>query len=200
MTSSIARRATRPLRSTRGRAVMTLGVVLGLGTVGTLAYWTDTATVTGGTFQAGSLKIQVDGVEDDPVGFSNAFKADNLAPGQSVAASSQIQNVGTLTANYHASATATGALAPLLTYSVRAGGTVNAQGTACTGGLEVFTGGIGTGTTIIANTAGTLRTLVAATGTESFCVTATLPSGTTGGQGQDAKVTFTITGKQVGAP
>lgn len=200
MTSSIARRTTRSLRSTRGRAMMTLGVVLGLGTVGTLAYWTDSATLTSGTFQAGSLEIQVDGVENDPVGFSEAFKAANLAPGQSVAASSEIQNVGTLTANYHASATATGGLAPLLTYSVRAGGTVNTSGTACSGGQEVFTGGIGTGTTVIANTAATLRTLLPQTGAESFCVTATLPSGTTTGQGQSATVKFTITAKQVGAP
>ena len=42
-------------RSDRVRAVLSLGIVLGFGAVGTLAYWTDDATASGATFESGTL-------------------------------------------------------------------------------------------------------------------------------------------------
>lgn len=46
---------------TRTRAVLSLGMVLGLGAVGTMAAWTDQATATTGVFSTSSMQMKVDG-------------------------------------------------------------------------------------------------------------------------------------------
>lgn len=43
----------------RTRALLALGTVFALGAVGTSAYWTDTATITGGTITSGSMDLQL---------------------------------------------------------------------------------------------------------------------------------------------
>lgn len=184
------------MKKNRIRAVLSLGIVLGLGTVSTLAYWTDEAALAGGTFQAGTLDIKLDGNQNGSTQFTDSFAATNMEPGQSRAAAVQVQNAGTLPFNYSVSATGNGGLNAFLTYTVRAGGTVS--GTTCTGGTQVFSGAIGTGTTV--SPTRLLAVAPNAGNAESFCITATLPTGTTGGQGQTAQVDFTFNAKQVGAP
>ncbi|NKU63947.1 hypothetical protein GS891_12655 [Rhodococcus hoagii] len=41
------------MTGSRTRAVASLGIVLGLGAIGTLAAWSDTATATSGVFSTG---------------------------------------------------------------------------------------------------------------------------------------------------
>ena len=59
--STSRRRVLRGLRSRRTRALLSMGVVLGLGSVTTLAYWTDSATLTGGSFASGTIDLKLDG-------------------------------------------------------------------------------------------------------------------------------------------
>lgn len=44
---------------TRTRAVLSLGMVFGLGAVGTMAAWSDTATATTGMFSTSSVNVQM---------------------------------------------------------------------------------------------------------------------------------------------
>jgi predicted ribosomally synthesized peptide with SipW-like signal peptide len=203
--SSPARRLLRALSSTRARALLTLGMVLGLGAMTTLAYWTDTATVTTGSFTSGTLNLKVDGNEGNPTAYSlTTFTAANLVPGESVAGSFAVQNTGNVDFTYTATGTATGALAPSLRFTVKTGATSSTTGSAgsrvgsCTGGtaqssLLTYTG---TAQTV----AGTAQT-VAAGGSQTFCVIATLDSGTALSEGgKTASASFVVTAKQLGAP
>ncbi|MBC7630673.1 TasA family protein [Aeromicrobium sp.] len=193
--TSRLRRAGQGLRSTPVRAVLSLGVVFGFGAVGTLAYYTDNATLTGGTFTAGTLDIKLDGVNNNPAGFTTSFAMNNMQPGDSKSASVSVQNAGSLAFTYTATGTAPGGLAPSLVFRVFAGGTFS--GSTCTGGTETFPAApLGTSNTSVI----TANRLMAAGGTEMFCVTATMPVGTTTGQGLSTTASFTFNAKQVGAP
>jgi predicted ribosomally synthesized peptide with SipW-like signal peptide len=197
MTSGLKR-----LKSTRVRALLSLGMVLGLGSVGTLAYWTDQATLTSGTFTAGNLDIKLGspapGVDNNPSSFSTDFAMSNMQPGDSKAAAVAVRNSGSIGFTYTATgvtSTAAG-IGSLLTFKVVPGGTVNGGATDCTGGTTTF------GPATMSSSQNVIATNrpLAAGATETFCVVATLPSGTTSGQGTSASATFTFNAKQVGAP
>lgn len=181
------------IRSTRVRAILSLGMVLGLGAVGTLAYWTDSATLTGGTFSSGTLDIKLGGVDNNPAAFTTSFAMANMQPGDKKSASVSVQNAGSLDFTYTATGIASGTLGSLLVFRVVPGGTVS--GSDCTGGTQTFNAAMSTSQSVIS-----ANRPVAAAGNESFCVTATLPTGTTTGQGTSSTATFTFDAKQVGAP
>ena len=183
----------RGLRSTPVRAVLSLGVVFGLGAVGTLAYWTDDATLTGGTFTAGTLDIKLSGADNNPAAFTTDFAMSNMQPGDSKAASVSVQNAGSLDFTYTATGTAPGALNSTLVFRVVPGGTVS--GGTCTGGTETFNSTMGVDTPVI-----TTNRPLASGANESFCVSASIPSGATTGQGLSTTASFTFNAKQVGAP
>lgn len=90
---------------TRARAVLSLGMVFGLGAVGTMAYWTDTATAESGLFSTGEepLILKING--EDPV-FSFGV-IPNLGRGQSVAAMVELQNEGSIDLVYSVDLVAT---------------------------------------------------------------------------------------------
>lgn len=78
---------------TRTRAVLSVGMVLGLGAVGTMATWTDSATATSGTFSVTSMKMVVDGKTG-----GHQFAALNkqfTAVSQTFAGNVTVGNVGT---------------------------------------------------------------------------------------------------------
>ncbi|MBD8870915.1 TasA family protein [Nocardioides donggukensis] len=191
------RRLLRGLRSARTRAVLSLGIVLGLGTVSTLAYWTDTATLQGGTFTAGTLDIKLNGADNNPAAFTSSFALANMEPGQSKAAAVNVQNAGSIDFTYTATGVAPGPLGSLLVFRVVPGGAVSGSGASmsCTGGTQTFNATMNTAQQVIS-----ANRPVAASGSENVCVSATLPSGTTTGQGQSTTATFTFNAKQVGAP
>lgn len=203
--SSRARRMLRSMKSARTRAFLTMGVVLGLGTVSTFAYFTDTATVQGATFTAGTLNLKVDGVEGNPTAYGwSAFTANNLVAGESVAATFSVQNAGNVDFTYTATGTASGALAPSMRFTVRTGASASNTGSAgsrvgtCTGGTAQSAN-----LTLSASSqtvAGTAQT-VAASGSQTFCVIATLDTGTAASQGGNtASAQFVVNAKQLGAP
>jgi len=185
------------LRTTRVRAVLSLGIVLGFGAVGTLAYWTDSATLAGGTFTSGTLDIQLSGADNNPAAFTTNFALTDMAPGNSKAGSVIVENVGSLDFNYTATGIAQGALGSLLEFRVVPGGTVAGSGSSmsCTGGTQTYNATMNTSSDVIP-----VNRPVAANSTETFCVSATLPTGTTTGQGQSTSAHFTFDAKQVGAP
>lgn len=203
MSTQPTRRQPRPVDRAllwrRGRAVASLGLVVGLGAVGTLAYWSDSVEVAGGTFTAGTLDLTVDGIDGEPgesTAFTTKFAAPNMKPGDSRAADLQIANRGTIDFEYVVSGVAPGELAETLVVSVRVGATANASGTACVGGTETFSGHLGAASTAVVPQ----RRPLAADGAESLCVVASMPSGTTAGQGRSTTTSFTVEATQVGAP
>lgn len=89
----------------RTRALLTLGIVAGPAVGGTTAYWTDTATVTGGSITSGRMDLQVaqSATAADAswgaVGTGTAYAATNIAipaimPGESYAFGLAVRNVG----------------------------------------------------------------------------------------------------------
>src|SRR5699024_763587 len=91
---------------TRTRAVLSLGMVLGLGAVGTMAAWTDQATATTGVFSTSSMQMKVDGQ-----GASTAvtqLAAGDLMPGSTTAAMIEVSNTGTVPFTFTATAAAQG--------------------------------------------------------------------------------------------
>ncbi|MEO7077900.1 MAG: SipW-dependent-type signal peptide-containing protein, partial [Rhodococcus sp. (in: high G+C Gram-positive bacteria)] len=105
------RRALESLTSTRVRILLTLGIVLGLGTVGTMAAWTDNSTATSGTFSTGTVSLLINNA--NPYSFTNLTLA-SMLPGESRAATLQVQNKGSIPLKYSMSAT-TPAGSPALT-------------------------------------------------------------------------------------
>ncbi|MET1060113.1 MAG: SipW-dependent-type signal peptide-containing protein [Nocardioides sp.] len=193
--ASRARRVLGGLRSRRARALLSLGVVLGLGSVTTLAYWTDSAALTGGTFKSGTIDLKLDSVDNNPSSFSTGFAMNNMAPGQSKAVVVPVQNTGNVAFTYVASGISNniapnpGTLASLLDFKVVPLGTVSGSSPTqtCTG-TGTFSGSLASSTSVVT----TARTL-APGASENVCIQATLPAGTTTGQNNTANAVFTFT-------
>lgn len=88
----------RPARTTwdRVRAVLSLGVVLGLGATGTMAAWTDTATAESGLFGAADVELTING-ESPEFAFASV---EDVMPGQSVAGNLVLANTGGIDLRY----------------------------------------------------------------------------------------------------
>lgn len=83
--------------SARARAVLSCGLLLGFSTVSTLAYWTDSATLTSSTFTAGSMDLQFDTSGAVGLGTNYAKPAmtfSGLAPSEQKAFNLDVKNVG----------------------------------------------------------------------------------------------------------
>lgn len=160
--------------SARVRALLALGMVLGLGVVGTLAAWQDTSAVTSGTFVAGSVDLslrQGSASSDGAVGTNTAysfsdFAGTGIAPGGAgVFKQLLVRNNGTLNFGYQIAVTGTGTLVedPAgLTIGIYASPTC----TATTTSGQLYSGKIGGAATAV-------RAL-AASGTDQLCVRAWL--------------------------
>lgn len=103
-----------PRESTRRtvpvRALLSLGIVLGLGTTGTLAYFSDEATVTAGSFTSGKLDLTLDQASGGSatIGQNGSYAKTALAiagmiPGESVAADISVKNNAGVPFTYKAS-------------------------------------------------------------------------------------------------
>jgi predicted ribosomally synthesized peptide with SipW-like signal peptide len=195
----------RGLRSTRVRVLLATGMLLGLNVPGTLAYWTDSATVAGGTFSSGTLDMTLDGNQGNPEAWTNSVMTlGDMVPGESFAASFPVRNDGTVAFTYTATGTASGDLAPELSFQAVVGG--DAASNATVGGLR--TGTCAGGTAMVAQTLdATPRTVVgtaqelAAGASQSVCLLVTLSTAAPGSaQGQSATGTLVFAAKQLGAP
>jgi predicted ribosomally synthesized peptide with SipW-like signal peptide len=168
-------------------------VVLALGSTGTFAYWTDTASLSGTTFTAGTIDLEIDG-HDDVTDYA-VLDIDAMVPGDSVAAVLTIANTGTAPLKYTAATTATngdgwglaGALVVKVTGDAATAGSPPAA--ACPG-TPVPGGRTALGGPLIA----TGRQLAAAAN-EKICVQVTLPPGAASAlQGATTDVVLAFTG------
>jgi len=202
MSEHAARRRTHPRRTGRVRALLSLGIALGLGTVGTFAYWTDDVQITGANFTAGRLDLTVN--DGDPYA-TTTLSMGTMVPGSSVAEVLVFKNndtaplkytmTGGLTGTHAADYSAAGANGLLLTISL--GGTKSGTGSAstCTGGT-VLVNAVpltdATGTSILAKRP---TSALAQNASESLCFSVKLAdTALTGLQGKTASATFTATG------
>ncbi len=195
------------LKSTRTRALLSLGIVLGLTSVSTLAFWTDEAQLNTGTIQSGMLNLQIDGAENVPT--STKLAITSMIPGESVAATIRVDRASnSIPFTYSATAvtTNTNGLATALRFKVYTGGTAgtvstNANGirTQACGGTQVWGGTDGlawnTSAAVITNRASTLSTtpVQAAVVSEDLCVQAILPATITGTGAQSLSTAATLT-------
>ena len=180
-------------RSDRVRAVLSLGIVLGFGSVGTLAYWTDDATASGATFSSGTIDLIVGADATDAYAFTT-LGLTNMVPGNSKAATITVNNNGTAPFKYTVASAATNAdtkalrdgLVAKVTATSAMGGT--APATTCTA-----TAIIGSGTTITGGLVTTGRQLAAGV-TETLCFQVTLPTTALSAlQGATTTATLTFT-------
>ena len=135
------RKATK--RSTgRVRALLSLGVALGLGTVGTFAYWTDDVVISGSTFTTGTLDLKVNDLDAYP---TTTLTMNNMIPGNTSAEVLTVKNAGNVPLKYTLTGGLTGTDAPAfntagaLKLTILLGGTKSGTGntSTCTGGTSV---------------------------------------------------------------
>ncbi len=77
------------------KSLITIAAVAAIAVGATGAYFSDSESVTGNTFSAGTLDLQVG--ESNPTTWS--FGADNIAPGANINADTTIANIGTIDGN-----------------------------------------------------------------------------------------------------
>lgn len=176
----------------RVRAALSLGVVLSVGTMGTMAYWTDSVTVQGTMFSAGTIDLKVEN-SDGPVSFTTINLA-NMVPGNTTAGVLEIKNAGSASLKYDAVSSATNADGKDLrgTLVVKVTGDTATTGSkpsqTCSGSALA-----GTGTSLNAALITTKR-LLAAGASERLCLQVTLPAAAPSAlQGAATEVTITFT-------
>lgn len=174
------------------RAVLSLGLVLGIGSAGTFAYWTDEAVAQGISFTAGTLDLELQDDADDSVSFTT-LNISNMIPGQSVAGVLKVENAGNVGFTYAATTSVSNStLAGALDLKVTNGSVSGTSPSATCSGTQLS----GTGTKLNQDLVSTSRSL-AAGASENLCMQVSMPSGAASSlQGATTTVTFTFTATQ----
>lgn len=191
----------------RTRALLGLGMALGLTSVNTLAYWSDEATVKTGSIQSGSLDLLIDSQLAGQGGevTRSAINATAVLPGESFAFTVPVQRQ-TNTAGFAVTATgtSTGGLAGHLQWSVHEG----TAGTPAVNGNSIRSNtcsgtALSTGVTLGAAAqtvipASAPVNLGGATYSKNVCIRVALPSNANNSaQNTSATATFTLTATQL---
>lgn len=111
------RASRRGRRSIPVRALLSLGLIVGFGAMGTMAFWTDQAVVTGGSITSGAMDMQFDTTGGVGLGTSypkSSISWTGLTPGEQKAFNLVVKNVGSPTFTY--TATVTKGATPTWTY------------------------------------------------------------------------------------
>lgn len=197
--ATTVRRRRRPVPSVRVRAVLGLGVALGVGAIGTLAAWTDDVPISGTTFTAGTLNLKVNNAESYA---TTTLTMGAMVPGSTSSEVLTVNNTASALAKYTlvgglsgtdaAQYSAAGANGLLLT--IRQGGTKS--GSTCIDGTVLVTDQPLTNVTTAAILAKRPTTALAAnSGSEALCFQVRLsPNAPTDLQGRTASATFTVRG------
>lgn len=104
----LGRRLWRAVRSARTRAVLSLGLLLGFGSIGTYAYWSDSAVVSGGAITSGRMDLQfdTDGAVGNGTGYAKtSITWSGLAPNERKSFNLTVKNVGNPPFTYVATVT-----------------------------------------------------------------------------------------------
>ena len=202
--------AERPRRKRTGRvrAVLTVGLLVGIGAAGTQAFWTDSATLSSSPITSGRLDLMLDGALTGQGGTytKTSFAIADMIPGEATATSFPVANGGSVALTYTATATASGLLPSQMTFQFYLGGTATNTGTAaagnrngtCTGTLQ--TGAPGTLTSTPQAVITPLRQLNAGS-QETICIVARLQA-TAGNavQGLTTTAELQFSAERLGAP
>lgn len=160
-------------RSIQIKAILSLGVLVGLGSVSTLAAWTGTATATS-PISAGTISLAVGGsaAGATTASYTVPITPTTWYPGTTGAATVVVKNTSSVSAPYSIKGSVTesgGATLGLsMVVSVKTGATLS--GSTCQGGTEVVAKPAGS-----AFPADATRPALAAGASESLCVQYTLP-------------------------
>ena len=175
------------LISRKFRALLSVGMLVGVTVVGTLALWSSTVATQSGVFTTATINIQANTSKNA----SLTFAPSGILPGQSTASLVTVTNTGSTAFQYAASAGSSTALGQAMTVTAAAGAT--ATGGKCTGGTSLATNSAITSTTPTTFITGR-GPVAATTGTDTICLQLNLPltaqanlAGTTG------SVVFTVT-------
>ncbi|WP_299575149.1 SipW-dependent-type signal peptide-containing protein [uncultured Williamsia sp.] len=153
--------------SRRTRALLSIGMVVGISVVGTLALWSSTVSTRSGVFTTATINLLADGAKASTF----TFTPSGLLPGQSAAKVVAVTNTGTAPLTYSAAVSSPDSLGRAMTLTVVAGATA-ANGVCGSGTLLTS----GTAITATATTFATNRGPLAATnGAENLCVQVGLP-------------------------
>jgi predicted ribosomally synthesized peptide with SipW-like signal peptide len=207
-----AERANR-LRRGQSQALLLAGALL-LGAtsgLGTLAYWNDVETVSGGTITAGTLDLSVEDDGGVVTGLWNDLAISSMAPGESIAATLTVRNVGSTPFTVEIFGKAAGTAGPLggsLVNHVTANAQVGGTALPDDGGLyprqATCSGGAGKAAALLGTSARSLATTGVVGSTApgnsiTICLQLTLPSVETPDtvQGANFEPTFTFTATQV---
>jgi predicted ribosomally synthesized peptide with SipW-like signal peptide len=156
------------------RIILSLGLVLGLGSMGTFAYWTDQVTVTGVTFSSGSIDLRVNNL--DTVTSYTTLNLSNMVPGNSSAGVLTIKNQGLSPLKYTATTSATNGdgkdLRSGLSVKVTGDSSVSGSGASTTCSSSALSG---TSSSLNGGLVTTGRLLQPGT-TETLCIQITLPT------------------------
>lgn len=175
------------LISRKLRALLSVGMLVGVSVVGTLALWSTTVATRSGVFTTATINI----LANTSKNASLTFAPSGILPGQSTATLVTVTNTGSTAFQYVAAAGSSTPLGQAMTVTAAAGGT--ATGGKCTGGTALVANSAITPTTPTAFITGR-GPVAAVTGTDTICVQLNLPltaqanlAGTTG------SVVFTFT-------
>ncbi len=178
------------------RAVLSLGLVAGVGATGTYAYWTDSVAVSGTTISAGTIDLKVNG--SDTVTSYTTMNLSTMVPGNTVAGVLTVTNSGTAPLHYYVDSAASNGdgkgLGAALTVKVTGDSatTGSSPSVTCAGSALA-----GTGTSFSSSLVGSSGSprLLAAGASETLCVQASLASNaSTSLQGATTNVTFAFSG------
>ena len=179
------------------RALLSLGMVVGLGATGTYAYWTDTVNMGGTTITAGTIKLQVTDRYSNATSFTK-MNVSTMVPGDSTAGVIKVENTGTAPLKYHVNATPSNEdgknLGAALDVRVTGDAVVSGTGKSvtCQGSTLSGTGNKFTTSLVGTSTAGRQ---VNPGNFEYLCIQATLPTtADTALQGATTNIVFTING------
>jgi predicted ribosomally synthesized peptide with SipW-like signal peptide len=183
----------------RAAGAVAAATVVGVGSLGTYAFWTDAATVASGTLTSGTLDLEVDGSQGTPSYDWAALTLTDMAPGESVAAQLSVQNTGTTPFTFSATGTYGAGIQPYFHLRVVRGGTAGNSGAAyprtgtCTGGTETFaTAQLADGATVVPTSP-----VVAPGGSTTVCVVASLPlAAANAAQGATGTLTLQVSAVQ----
>lgn len=189
----------RRFRSTRARAALSLGLVLGTAATGTFAFWTDSATVSGTTIQTGSIDLQVNNLTTNDTGYTQ-LNLTGMVPSNSVAGVITVKNAGSSPFTYSVDASASNAdgkglgAALVVKVTAAASATGSAPSRTC-GGATLAN----TGASFAANLVSSANPRQLAAGaSETLCIQATLPAGAASSlQNATTNVGFTFNASQL---
>lgn len=176
------------LISRRFRALLSVGMLVGVSVVGTLALWSSTVATQSGVFTTATINIQANTSKNATL----IFAPTGILPGQSTATLVTVTNTGSAAFQYRTAAGSSTALGQAMTVTAAAGGT--ATGGKCTGGTSLATNSAITASTTPTTFMTGRGPVAATTGTDTICIQLNLPltaqanlAGTTG------SVVFTFT-------